>query len=291
MWTMPVKNDKKSLLYLLLIIALSLSHINIAYAYDTVTSVFIFQKKMAEKGNVESQYKLAMMYEVGSGVEKNLQAARIWYGRASYQNYKPAFNRLTYLDIKQNGFKDHHKPWLNELRREAELNDGESLLLLGQMYSEGIGVQKSLTRSISLLKQASAGNVSGAESEILRVEKELHELQVKIKKREIEQKYQLEKQKKLEEENIRKQIEINQVKKQKQREAQKALLEKRQTLKKKRQLEAQKKRAEAEKLKQEEIKKKLKLIQQQNESQNPTNMDSNSDAVCSGRNRFSPTCR
>ena len=57
---------------------------------------------MAKRGNAESQFKLGLMYETGSGTDKSLVLATSWYKKAAQQDYKPASNRLTYLNIKKN---------------------------------------------------------------------------------------------------------------------------------------------------------------------------------------------
>jgi len=150
-----------------------------AETYDSSGSVFLFQKQMAKRGNAESQFKLGLMYETGSGVAQSPVLATSWYKKAQRQNYKPASNRLTYLEIKKSGFNDDHKTWLNNLKNDARFNEGEALFLLGQMYSEGTGVNKSLTRSLKLLRKAAGGNIPGADAEIARVEDELKQLQNK----------------------------------------------------------------------------------------------------------------
>ncbi|MCW8936007.1 MAG: sel1 repeat family protein [Gammaproteobacteria bacterium] len=148
-----------------------------ADTYDSSASVFLFQKQMAKRGNAESQFKLGLMYETGSGVSQSTVLATSWYKKAERQNYKPASNRLTYLEIKKTGFNDKHIKWLKDLKKDARFNEGEALFLLGQMYSEGTGVNKSLTRSLKLLRKAAGGNIPGADTEIARVEDELNQLQ------------------------------------------------------------------------------------------------------------------
>jgi len=142
-------------------------------AYDTSSSIFRFHQKMAKRGMAESQQKLGLMYETGSGARQSMVNARLWYKQAAAQNYKPALNRLTYLEIKQSGYTDEHKQWLKKLKKDAGFNESEALFLLGQMYSEGTGVTKSLTRSLELLRKAAAGNIPGSESQIAKVEEEL----------------------------------------------------------------------------------------------------------------------
>jgi len=163
--------------FIILLSALSVTLKLSADTYDPSSSVFLFQKQMAKRGNAESQYKLGLMYETGSGVNASSALATSWYKKAARQNYKPASNRLTYLDIKRSGFNDSHTQWLKALKSEARFNDGEALFLLGQMYSEGTGVNKSLTRSLKYLHKAAGGNIPGSEAEISRVEAELDLLQ------------------------------------------------------------------------------------------------------------------
>ena len=160
-----------------LILLLSISSNSHADTYDSSASVFLFQKQMAKRGNAESQFKLGLMYETGSGVDQSPVLATSWYKKAKRQNYKPAANRLTYLEIKKTGFTDKHADWLKDLKNDARFNEGEALFLLGQMYSEGTGVNKSLTRSLKLLRKAAGGNIPGADAEIARVEEELNQLQ------------------------------------------------------------------------------------------------------------------
>lgn len=132
---------------------------------------------MAKRGNAESQFKLGLMYETGSGVRPSQTLAISWYKKAQRQNHKPASNRLTYLDIKKSGFNESHNKWLKELEKDARFHEGEALFLLGQMYSEGTGVNKSLTRALKLLHKAASVNIPGSEAEIARIEHELAQLQ------------------------------------------------------------------------------------------------------------------
>ncbi len=146
-------------------------------AYDPSETVFNFQKKMAERGVTISQFKLGLMFETGSGTTKNIESAIDWHKKAASKGYKPAINRLTYIEIQQDGFREKHRSWLKSLKVDARFNEGESLFLLGQMFSKGMGVSKSLTKSLKLLRKAAAANIPGSEAEINRVEAEITELQ------------------------------------------------------------------------------------------------------------------
>jgi len=130
---------------------------------DSLTSnVFNFQKKLANSGNAQSQTKLGEMLEAGNGVEKNLEEARHWYQEAANNGYEPAVNRLTYLDIKTSGYnKQKHGAWVTEIKKQAGAGNRDSMLLLAQMYREGIVVDQDLPAAKQLLETLSvSGNMS-----------------------------------------------------------------------------------------------------------------------------------
>ncbi|VAW62451.1 hypothetical protein MNBD_GAMMA08-136 [hydrothermal vent metagenome] len=150
----------------ILLCCMSSAPFSIANAYDFSSGVFDFQKKLAKKGDPQAQYKLANMYENGQGVKVDLNAAVEWYKKSAAQNYSAAKMRLTYVDIKTNGYqKTKHETWLKKLQSDAANNDGESLFLLATMHKTGSVVKKDLNKSASLFKRATNKNIPGAEAE------------------------------------------------------------------------------------------------------------------------------
>ncbi len=49
---------------------------------------------LAEQGQVEAQYHLALLYEEGQGVDKNYDLARFWFLRAAQKGYVDAYFAL-----------------------------------------------------------------------------------------------------------------------------------------------------------------------------------------------------
>lgn len=238
--------------------------------------VYKFQLKLASRGHPDAQHKLGMLYETGRGVPLNVDFARQWYERAAAQDYKPAINRLVYLDISKNGFSDKHKTWLDNISQEAKEDDGEAQFLLGQMYARGLATEQNLDTAIVLLRKASGNNIPGAEDELLRVEKILSQR----KQQELErQKLAEEKQKELAEKKAREQQQARllAIEEQKKREARQKQIEREKLLKQ--QAEEQRKLIEAK-----------KLAEQIAKSQQKEDKLDASD-ICSGSNRFLPTCR
>jgi TPR repeat protein len=258
-------------------------------------SVFRFQRTMATKGHANAQYKLAMMYETGISVEKNLDTAKDWYNKSAYQNYKPARNRLTFLNIKQNGLKDIHANWLKELKHDATYGDGEALFLLGQMYADGVGIEKDLSKSVSILQRASASNIPGSEAELARVEK-AYAMKTsqnrKSKQQAVQKAAQADKLQQLQ--NQKNTV----LKEQKQREARKIRLAEKRALREKQAIAEQQRQfaksyTQASKQKKSTTKK-LKptsaQIMTRNNVMKPQENDLSAD-ICSGSNRFMATCR
>ena len=166
-----------SLVVFCLTIPLSIGVVSAGSISKSTTDILHFQERLAEKGNVQAQYKLASMYEFGIGTEKDLSVASDWYRRAASNGSIEAENRLVYLEIRMNGFNEKsHTDWLNKIRRGAETGDQHSAMLLGQMFSYGLGVDKNLNQSLQLLNKAGVYENPVVVYEIERVEKERSQL-------------------------------------------------------------------------------------------------------------------
>lgn len=152
--------------------------------------VLEFQMKLATNGNANAQYRLANMLESGHGTTADHKQAIEWYKKAAAQNHKAAINRLTYIDIRENGLKGSHKAWLSSLEKSAASRDGEAMLLLGQMYGSGVGVKQDSDRATTLLKSAKAKGVTGAEDELFKIENRLHSSRQQQRQQELEKQKQ-----------------------------------------------------------------------------------------------------
>ena len=141
---------------------------------DQANSVFRFQQKLADSGNSQAQYKLAMMYEAGVGVDKDIEQARQWYSRSSKAGNKAASDRITFLAVKQDGYqKDKHSTWLEGVKKDAREGKSEAMIMLGQMYRNGIGVKKDLNKSLELLSRVNSSGEENVDKEILAVRGEI----------------------------------------------------------------------------------------------------------------------
>lgn len=155
----------------------SLLHVNGVNAVKLGTfgnSIFQFQQKMAARGNTSAEYKLGTLYEFGVSVKPSVADANIYYQRAAKKGYKPAINRLTYLEIKKSGYlKAKHDPWFKNLTSQANASEPNALILLGQMHRHGINTEKNLNKSLAMLQKASSLGHTEVESEIDEIFREL----------------------------------------------------------------------------------------------------------------------
>lgn len=148
-----------------------------AYALELVnqsSNIFKFQQKLAAKGNASAQYKLACMYEFGTGIEQNLERAQHWYVQASSAGVKAASDRMTYLLVKQQGYdKKKNSAWLDGIQKSAKESNGDAMFLLAQLYREGLGVKKDLTKSVEILDQVSLLGAADVEKEMALIQQEI----------------------------------------------------------------------------------------------------------------------
>lgn len=138
-----------------------------AMSEDFSSGIFAFQKKLAANGNAQAQYTLGTMYEAGRGVAMNSTDALKWYKQSAAQNFKPANDRITYLEVRNTGYQaDKHGAWLQSLKQRANSGDGEAMMLLGQMYKRGIAVERDLGKAQEMFTNAAKMDIAGTETEL-----------------------------------------------------------------------------------------------------------------------------
>lgn len=95
------------------------------------------------------------------------EQARLWYKKSASQGYQPAIDRLTYLQVKQDGYDEsRHREWFERVLTQAEAYEPDSLILLGQMNRHGIVVDQDLKLALNLLQQASSLGHTEVDSQI-----------------------------------------------------------------------------------------------------------------------------
>lgn len=125
--------------------------------------VFDFQKKMADKGNTEAQFKVGEMYEMGRGVRKNMAVAIEWFNKASAKGHVEAGYKLLYLDIQKNNLTAENKGEFENLKSKGKSGEGYAQYMLGLMYQNGVGLKKSESKAMEWYKKAALQGITAAE--------------------------------------------------------------------------------------------------------------------------------
>lgn len=112
-----------------------------AYDFKEYQDAAQWLRPWAEKGFVEAQYRLGMLYENGHGVAANLEDAKKWYRAAGAQGHARARHRLEALEGKpaQDSGGTVALKWYRDL---AEQGDAAAQYNLGFMYETGFSVTK-----------------------------------------------------------------------------------------------------------------------------------------------------
>ena len=103
-------------------------------------------KRAADLGDGDSMNNVAIFYENGIGLEKNIRKAIFWYENAFPLIGAVAANNLASL-YKNLGESGKAVVWYH---KAIELGDGDAMVELGEMYLYGEGVSRSCDEAAAL---------------------------------------------------------------------------------------------------------------------------------------------
>lgn len=110
---------------------------------DYAKAVAIF-RPLAEAGDAEAQYNLAILYRSGHGVEKDLDQSRLWLLQAAKQGIAAAQYRLGYMYDTGEGAEQSDNYAFLWYRKAAEQGHPKAQTNLGVLYANGSGVAQDL---------------------------------------------------------------------------------------------------------------------------------------------------
>ena len=133
------------------------------------TEALMWYRKAAEQGHAAAQFDLGqMMYESGSGIEKNLKQAVYWIQKAAEQGHADAVNRLKEIaeEWYQRGETAKEKQNYTEAaecyRNAARIGHANAQTMLGWTYETGTGVLADKAEAAKWYKaSAEQGNTYG----------------------------------------------------------------------------------------------------------------------------------
>lgn len=120
------------------------------YQQGQFTEAFDVWKPLANAGDAQSQFNLAVLYERGRGVEADSTKAVYWNNRAVELKYPPALHNLalSLLTEKRN------VEAVQYLLQAADRNFAASQYTLGKIHQFGIGTTKDPARAFQYIETA-----------------------------------------------------------------------------------------------------------------------------------------
>ncbi len=123
----------------------------------TVKTYYTINKALAEKGDVEAQFKLGKIYGFGwKGVPKDYKQAIYWFEKAAKQGHVKSQSYLGVMYFDGQGVKKDYEQAIFWFEKAAKQGDVEAQFNLGYMYFYGQGVKKDYEQAIFWTKAAQA---------------------------------------------------------------------------------------------------------------------------------------
>jgi len=133
-------------------------------------------KKAAERGYVDAQYKLAVLYDTVPDIEydnrerdevvqNDVEAAK-WYRLAAEQGHAHAQYRLGLLNAEGRGVAKNEAEAMKWYRKAAELGDVDAQYTLADMFYSGWGVEWNDAEAFKWLSKAAENGLADAQYEL-----------------------------------------------------------------------------------------------------------------------------
>lgn len=115
---------------------------------------FKYYKQNADQGHAWAQLTVGYYFEIGKGVEINLNKAFKWYKRAADQGDPAAQNMLGVCFQKGLGIKKNLAEGVEWFKLAADQGLPDAQFNFGVCYEKGMGVEKNLVEAAKWLKLA-----------------------------------------------------------------------------------------------------------------------------------------
>lgn len=113
----------------------------------------------ANKGDVNAQYKLGLLFEKGQGMPQNLAQAKAWLEKAAKQNHVGAMKQLGIIYLNDTNTPNHYQLAEKYFSQAAKLGDVSSQTNLAVLYLTGPGgIHQDSVKGIRLLNDAATHN-------------------------------------------------------------------------------------------------------------------------------------
>jgi len=136
---------------------------------------FTVFSRLAEAGDAEAQYNLAMLYRTGKGVEKDISASFRWFQQAAEQGVPDAQYYLAHMYDNGEAVEKNLPKAFEWYHKAAEQGQGLAQINLGVMYANGIGIPQNVEHAYLWFHAAAAQGYRAAFENRLVIETALKE--------------------------------------------------------------------------------------------------------------------
>ncbi len=119
-------------------------------------------KILADKGEAEAQYNLAMMYRLGKGVKENHKLSSKWFRKAADQDISDAQYYLGHAYDVGEGITQNREYAFIWYLKAAKKGHGLAQINLGVLYANGLGVEQNVEQAYLWFHAASAQGYKAA---------------------------------------------------------------------------------------------------------------------------------
>ena len=107
----------------------------------------IYNIQLAEKGDPEAQFKMAVSYYNGNSTHKNYKLAKEWYEKAAKQGHEKAQFNLGIMYESGKYINQDYKEAFKWFRRSAEQGNAMGQYNLSVLYYKGLGIEKDYVKA------------------------------------------------------------------------------------------------------------------------------------------------
>lgn len=119
---------------------------------------------LAEQGNAQAQFNLAVMYDEGNGVAQDYAQAFYWYKKSAAQGDAKAQLNLGVMHDQGKGMKRNHEKAMSWYKKSSKKAKNPSAQLnIALMYDGGIGVKQDFKKAASWYKKAAKKGIVQAQ--------------------------------------------------------------------------------------------------------------------------------
>lgn len=126
-------------------------------------------RKAAVKGNVDAQWRLAILLHDGDGMELHAREAEDWFRKAAEQGHADARYQLARMYHEGDGIPRDGKQAIYWYRKLAEEDSVSSMMAIAKIYAEGDGVPRDMEQAVAWIREAALMGDKGASLQLGRM--------------------------------------------------------------------------------------------------------------------------